>query len=367
MNTATSKHKYQIISDQLKAQIESKIFKPGDLLPTENALASEYGVSRLTVRQALKELAQKQVVKSIQGKGTFVAKNKPMTRVELKTVHFITSTVHKEYESDPLLEQMFMEFSRSLSRQGWSLTVSLLGQDETLSGFIAKHGIPPTFRKGLIITTIKYTQKDLDLLEDEGIPYVILPSASYDIGSPMVGTDDYKGMIQCMDYLLKYGHRKIAFLICQPTCHAYNLLLDGYLDSLKEANIDFDPNLVVATTPWGEDEGRNSMQLLLDRKTEFTAVIIFGDRATVGSVRFMLDRGISIPGDISVMIYDRYHWLDSVFPFKLSGVEQNVARICSTVLDMLERQQSAGKVIQKKIMIEPELSTGGTCQCIFEN
>lgn len=367
MDTALNKHKYQIISDQLKAQIESRIFKPGDLLPTENALAREHGVSRLTVRQALKELAQEQVVQSVQGKGTFVAENRQIIPVELRTVHFITCTLHEEFESDPILEQMFMEFSKSLSRQGWSLTVSMLGKEETLSAFISKHGIPPTFKKGLIISNITYTREDLELLENAEIPYVIIPSSSQNEKSPMVGNDDYSGILQCMDYLLKYGHKKIAFLTCQPNMHAYSFLLKGYLDSLKAAGIDFDPGLIVGSTPWDETEGRNSTKLLLDRKKDFSALITFGDRATVGSVRYILDQGIRIPEDMSVMVYDRYRMLDSVFPFKLSGVEQNVSRICATVLDTLKQQQLTGKIIKKKILVQPELFPGGTCQCIFTN
>ena len=367
IETVDNKHKYQIISDQLKAQIHAGIYKQGDILPTENGLAREYGVSRLTVRQALKVLAQEEVVEAIQGKGTFVARRNRSAPVELKTVHFVTCTYHKEFESDPILEQMFMQFSKSLAQHGWSLTVSMLDRNETLSEFVSKHGIPPTFRKGLIIANVEYTSDDLKMLELEGIPYVIIPFSSNVIESPMVGNDDYKGMTQCMDFLLKYGHSKIALLVCQPNFHAYNYLLEGYLDALKKANINFDPDLVVATTPWDEDEGRSSMQLLLNRATDFSAIIIFGDRATVGAVRLIQERGIKIPEDISVMVYDRYNWLDSVFQFKLSGVEQNVARICSTVLDMIKQQLAAGKIIPKKVMIEPELFSGGTCQCIFTN
>jgi GntR family transcriptional regulator len=48
-------------------------YKPGDILPSERELAEIYGVSRVTVRQALNVLVQDNVVFKKQGKGTFVS------------------------------------------------------------------------------------------------------------------------------------------------------------------------------------------------------------------------------------------------------------------------------------------------------
>ncbi|MEI9079837.1 GntR family transcriptional regulator, partial [Pseudomonas aeruginosa] len=41
-------------------------------LPTESALQTEFGVSRVTVRQALRQLVEQQILESIQGSGTYV-------------------------------------------------------------------------------------------------------------------------------------------------------------------------------------------------------------------------------------------------------------------------------------------------------
>ncbi|EGT4452652.1 GntR family transcriptional regulator, partial [Cronobacter sakazakii] len=48
------------------------VLKPGDALPTESALQAQFGVSRVTVRQALKQLTSEQIVESVQGSGTYV-------------------------------------------------------------------------------------------------------------------------------------------------------------------------------------------------------------------------------------------------------------------------------------------------------
>lgn len=63
---------YRQIADAIGKQIEKGLLKPGDALPTESALQAQFGVSRVTVRQALKQLTEQNVIESIQGSGTYV-------------------------------------------------------------------------------------------------------------------------------------------------------------------------------------------------------------------------------------------------------------------------------------------------------
>lgn len=68
---------YQTIWKDLRAQIERGVYKPGDRLPSEKSLAQKYGHSRVTVRRALRELAQEGFIEARQGRGTFVLRSKP--------------------------------------------------------------------------------------------------------------------------------------------------------------------------------------------------------------------------------------------------------------------------------------------------
>lgn len=57
------------------ARISSGAWRPAEVLPSEQALADELGVSQGTVRKALDSLANDNLVERRQGKGTFVAKH----------------------------------------------------------------------------------------------------------------------------------------------------------------------------------------------------------------------------------------------------------------------------------------------------
>jgi GntR family transcriptional regulator len=60
------------IADDLAAALTGH-YRPGERLPTESALMIKYGVSRITVRQALANLTARGLLVRRQGKGTFVA------------------------------------------------------------------------------------------------------------------------------------------------------------------------------------------------------------------------------------------------------------------------------------------------------
>jgi len=67
---------YQGIKDFILARIDAGEWAEGDQVPSENELAREFKVARMTVNRALRELTAEQVLTRTQGAGTFVAQPK---------------------------------------------------------------------------------------------------------------------------------------------------------------------------------------------------------------------------------------------------------------------------------------------------
>lgn len=72
VNHASSVPLYIQLAAELEEAIYNKEYNDGEKLPSENQLCKQYSVSRITVRQALSKLEQKNLVYSVHGKGTFV-------------------------------------------------------------------------------------------------------------------------------------------------------------------------------------------------------------------------------------------------------------------------------------------------------
>ncbi|MFB5188700.1 GntR family transcriptional regulator [Alicyclobacillus fastidiosus] len=64
------------MKDILRDKIESKVWKPDDLIDSEHQLMAQYKVSRNTVKKAIEDLVQEGLLNRVQGKGTFVSRPK---------------------------------------------------------------------------------------------------------------------------------------------------------------------------------------------------------------------------------------------------------------------------------------------------
>lgn len=76
---------YKQLAAALLARIGDAGFKPGERLPSEPALMAQYGVCRVTVRQAIALLARGGKVNAQRGKGTFVTSR--LVRHDLDALH----------------------------------------------------------------------------------------------------------------------------------------------------------------------------------------------------------------------------------------------------------------------------------------
>jgi GntR family transcriptional regulator len=74
---------YQQLKDRLVRRIADGTWRPGDQIPTEAELCRLFGVSRMTVKQAVAELVREGVLYRRQGKGTFVAGPRIQQRLAL--------------------------------------------------------------------------------------------------------------------------------------------------------------------------------------------------------------------------------------------------------------------------------------------
>ena len=63
---------YVQIVKYVTTHIEDGSWQPGHRLPAERAMADDWGVAYLTIRRAMKELREKGLIVSVQGRGTYV-------------------------------------------------------------------------------------------------------------------------------------------------------------------------------------------------------------------------------------------------------------------------------------------------------
>lgn len=82
--------------------IENEDVRPGDMIPTERELCEYHNISRMTVRMAIMELVNEGILYREQGKGTYVAHQKPKHELT-KLTSFITEMKNLGHEVETTL------------------------------------------------------------------------------------------------------------------------------------------------------------------------------------------------------------------------------------------------------------------------
>lgn len=91
---------YQRIKTAILNNIHNGKWQAGEAISTEMALAEEFGVSRMTVNRALKELSEERVLERRQGSGTFVAQQQfNHTFVEVRNIAEDLKSANRDYQA----------------------------------------------------------------------------------------------------------------------------------------------------------------------------------------------------------------------------------------------------------------------------
>ena len=87
LNTDNSRSLYVQMADNIRDFIAENRLAPGEQLPSQNVLMNYYGVSQVTVRQAIQKLVNEGLLIGKQGKGVFVAE--PMVRANIDKIDLV--------------------------------------------------------------------------------------------------------------------------------------------------------------------------------------------------------------------------------------------------------------------------------------
>lgn len=70
---------YEQVKDFIVRRIQDGSWRAGDRLPSESELVAQFGISRMTVNRALRELTEQGRIVRVAGVGSFVAEDKPQS------------------------------------------------------------------------------------------------------------------------------------------------------------------------------------------------------------------------------------------------------------------------------------------------
>lgn len=222
--------------------------------------------------------------------------------------------------------------ARNLRQQSTSMLGLILDDvSDELGGFIAK-GVEEEARKSgysvLLWNMLHNTESEKSALEyfsDLKLDGVILAETTLDsvkdfsdLQMPAVFinraageqqpihcvlTDDYAGAYDATTFLLGLNHQRIGYINGPEHWIASQKRLAGYLNALKEHNIE-PCGAYIKHGDWYEESGYRLARELLQLADPPTAILASSDMMAIGVLDAARELGIAVPEQLSVMGYD---------------------------------------------------------------
>ena len=179
----------------------------------------------------------------------------------------------------------------------------------------------------------------LDYLEAQKIRYVRIAPVTDPGRSPAVLIDDRAAAVEVADFLWSLGHRRIG-LINGPADHgAAGTRRTGFLERIRSLDPQIQVQEVVGDFLF--EGGMKAGEELLAMDDRPTAIFATNDDMAAGVLAASAQRGIAVPGDVSVIGYDDSWIATSTWPY-LTTVHQPIEDMAAAAVDMLLKQKDGG-------------------------
>jgi GntR family transcriptional regulator of arabinose operon len=295
------------IPQQLKLIIIEKIrrgqYIPGEKMPSERELAETYGISRISVREAVTELVAENYLFRIPTKGTFVAMADQVARKLRLRSFSVAFVINKAWYAFALpgYTRILEGVERALRKRGYRLLFMTSdpgeelnlelsrGSDAAYSGFLL---VGPT--SSVVVEKLKAVQA----------PFIMLDAEVTDEDVNTVAMDYFGGARQAIKYLARLGHQDIGYIGVEHS-DKYR----GHVAALHQLGLPVRAEHTEFVAIHGDgrpgyEHGYDAVTRILQRGTLPTALHITNDIVALGAMEALRKRGVEIPRDISILGYD---------------------------------------------------------------
>ncbi|MUG23035.1 LacI family DNA-binding transcriptional regulator [Paenibacillus macerans] len=154
------------------------------------------------------------------------------------------------------------------------------------------------------------------------------------------------------EYLIAKGHRKIAFVKGSKTSVGTSYRYKGYLRTLKRFQLTLDKELIFEARGSDYDHGYGITEKIIGKIASGQADAIFyaTDDLAVGGLQKLLENGIAVPEDVSIVGYNNYPISRMVTP-PITTVDLHqqkiMRRVAKSLIAMVEGSKTKADVVKK--------------------
>ncbi|QEV58337.1 LacI family DNA-binding transcriptional regulator [Streptomyces spectabilis] len=235
-------------------------------------------------------------------------------------------------------------------------------EDELVEQLEARGVSGIVFLSGLHADTTADPGRYLELA-GRGVPFVLINGYNPHVPVSFVSPDDRAAMRMAVRHLAELGHERIGLAVGPSRYVPSRRKAEGFAAALHEhfglAQGEAEP--LVRNTLFTVEGGHAAASALLDAGC--TAMVCGSDMMALGAVRAARQRGLTVPGDVSVVGFDDSPLIAFTDP-PLTTVRQPVQAMASAAVGALLEEIDGNPVQRTEFVFQPELVVRGSTAAV---
>ena len=357
--TAVLKPIYQQITERLERDIRGGKYAAGQKFPSEAALIQRFGVSRITVGRAVRELQQRGLLDRVAGSGTYVRGAEQQRRGGL-----LFGLVIPNLGETEIFEPICQGIAASPDAAGhallWAHADQGGGDKEEQAIELARQSIARRVA-GIFLAPLEFSAASasvnarvMKLIDAARIPVVLLDRRPEESAGrhacDLVGIDNHRAGYIATEHLLRLGVRRAGFVRVEGQATTVRARVRGFQDAVHE----FDAAGHVFTMPAGERFP------LPAAARECEAFVCANDRVAAHVMQTLLAAGLRIPRDVRIVGIDDVNYA-ALLPVPLTTVHQPCRDIGEAALKIMLERLERPKMPPRDVLLECTLVVRDSC------
>lgn len=344
--------KQNIFINEILKRMAHGEFNNGSFLPSERTLAAEYKIGRITVRNALQQLARKGFIKTESTKGYKVVHIPGMPdkatlnigglwcsgHYSEHTYRLFTSANEQAKKHDYTL---FLEYAKDDSCD-WAGHLSEMLERDIAGLFLIPTYSPQTQRMTL------GNHKLLTHLRRSGIPLVLLDREFPETDLPCVVNDEYAAGKMIADHFTLLGHKRIVFLTNENVYYYISQQrISGLQNRCNELGVEL--NVISLPAPKSKEMLFPNKQEVIEQLRELKATAVFISTFYPVEVMYELEKM-----NLDIMLFDA----DISEPVKGNVwiMERQIETVSELAMRLLlDEIENGAKTPVRQFKIHPEI------------
>ncbi len=326
-------------------------FKIGDRLPSDRALAKEFGVAYLTINRLMSQLDHEGYVERVARSGTFLASRERLTAHDHFSGTESQSSIlcaYPNYYSFSIWQRL-ANIEQGCVHRGQGYIEYKMSPDssyEKLIAFIKKRNDI----KGLMLipNASELGKQHIALLSSLNIPISL-----FEYATPIIGHDQFHtfstdwhrmGYLKA-EALIKRGHKKLCFVAHDPKSIMNDKHIEGIHQALRDMGLKKEHLHIQGKGIKSGESARDAaydltQQAIKNRKRHQSTAFIYGSYGAVpAALRALYEHNMNVPDDISIIATGKGNGEEAFERPSISTVANSLTEEVNGAFDFLKNPQ----------------------------